>query len=194
MLGVSCWASVIRIFFHWHLTPKNLPFRGVAQPGSALALGARGPRFKSGRPDYVHCSQHIREQKFRKLVADRARFAILCIACGERAIRFRGRGPAASQPDFWRSKRSEQRLQHLDAEMNFVCREMVGRDLPRAKRLRLKRRPYRACQALFGDSPSWLQTHGHVQMRMGDLVIVERLRVIGLCFLAGGLSREKFYE
>ena len=25
--------------------------RGVAQPGSALALGARGPRFESGRPD-----------------------------------------------------------------------------------------------------------------------------------------------
>ena len=28
-----------------------LPFRGVAQPGSALALGARGPRFESARPD-----------------------------------------------------------------------------------------------------------------------------------------------
>ena len=27
------------------------PFRGVAQPGSALALGARGPRFESARPD-----------------------------------------------------------------------------------------------------------------------------------------------
>ncbi len=26
-------------------------FRGVAQPGSALALGARGPRFESARPD-----------------------------------------------------------------------------------------------------------------------------------------------
>jgi hypothetical protein len=26
--------------------------RGVAQPGSALALGARGPRFESGRPDH----------------------------------------------------------------------------------------------------------------------------------------------
>jgi hypothetical protein len=34
--------------------PESGPFegfRGVAQPGSALALGARGPRFKSGRPD-----------------------------------------------------------------------------------------------------------------------------------------------
>ena len=29
----------------------NLTFRGVAQPGSALALGARGPRFESARPD-----------------------------------------------------------------------------------------------------------------------------------------------
>jgi hypothetical protein len=29
------------------------PIRGVAQPGSALALGARGPRFKSGRPDQL---------------------------------------------------------------------------------------------------------------------------------------------
>ena len=26
--------------------------RGVAQPGSALAWGARGPRFESGRPDW----------------------------------------------------------------------------------------------------------------------------------------------
>ena len=26
--------------------------RGVAQPGSAPALGAGGPRFKSGRPDH----------------------------------------------------------------------------------------------------------------------------------------------
>jgi hypothetical protein len=26
-------------------------FRGVAQPGSALRSGRRGPRFKSGRPD-----------------------------------------------------------------------------------------------------------------------------------------------
>jgi hypothetical protein len=29
----------------------SLRWRGVAQPGSALALGARGPRFESGRPD-----------------------------------------------------------------------------------------------------------------------------------------------
>src|SRR5208337_669282 len=28
--------------------------RGVAQPGSALALGARGPRFESARPDQPH--------------------------------------------------------------------------------------------------------------------------------------------
>src|SRR6516225_7750125 len=37
---------------------KNLTrylYRGVAQPGSALALGARGPRFESGRPD-----QHLK--------------------------------------------------------------------------------------------------------------------------------------
>src|SRR5579862_2915323 len=27
--------------------------RGVAQPGSAPALGAGGPRFKSGRPDHL---------------------------------------------------------------------------------------------------------------------------------------------
>lgn len=29
------------------------PRRGVAQPGSALPLGGRGPRFESGRPDVV---------------------------------------------------------------------------------------------------------------------------------------------
>src|ERR1700754_150656 len=31
----------------------NWPGRGVAQPGSALPLGGRGPRFESGRPDVV---------------------------------------------------------------------------------------------------------------------------------------------
>ncbi len=30
--------------------------RGVAQPGSAPALGAGGPQFKSGRPDRTACS------------------------------------------------------------------------------------------------------------------------------------------
>jgi hypothetical protein len=29
-----------------------LPCRGVAQPGSALASGARGRRFESSRPDH----------------------------------------------------------------------------------------------------------------------------------------------
>ena len=30
-----------------------LPIRGVAQPGSVLAWGARGRGFKSRRPDYI---------------------------------------------------------------------------------------------------------------------------------------------
>ena len=30
---------------------KEVPLRGVAQLGSAPALGAGGPRFESGRPD-----------------------------------------------------------------------------------------------------------------------------------------------
>src|SRR5581483_8379157 len=30
---------------------ESYPFRGVAQPGSALAWGARGPAFNSRRPD-----------------------------------------------------------------------------------------------------------------------------------------------
>src|ERR1019366_1946426 len=34
----------------------SLKQRGVAQPGSAPALGAGGPRFKSGRPDYNKAS------------------------------------------------------------------------------------------------------------------------------------------
>ena len=32
--------------------PNRLPFRGVAQPGSALGSGPRSRRFKSCRPDY----------------------------------------------------------------------------------------------------------------------------------------------
>ena len=31
---------------------KEVPLRGVAQLGSAPALGAGGPRFESGRPDF----------------------------------------------------------------------------------------------------------------------------------------------
>ena len=34
-----------------HLSPVTWYFRDVAQPGSALAWGARGRQFKSGRPD-----------------------------------------------------------------------------------------------------------------------------------------------
>src|SRR5690349_14735925 len=37
-------------------TPYTRPRRGVAQLGSALALGARGHRFKSGHPDQVGIS------------------------------------------------------------------------------------------------------------------------------------------
>jgi hypothetical protein len=44
--AIAAWMSVLpadsRLWFH---------ARGVAQPGSAPALGAGGPRFKSGRPD-----------------------------------------------------------------------------------------------------------------------------------------------
>jgi carbonic anhydrase len=35
------------------------PGRGVAQPGSAPALGAGGRRFKSGRPDFLELSETI---------------------------------------------------------------------------------------------------------------------------------------
>ena len=37
--------------------------RGVAQPGSAPALGAGGPRFKSARPD--HCGVGFEERAHR---------------------------------------------------------------------------------------------------------------------------------
>lgn len=36
-----------------HYISKLQIFRGVAQPGSALASGARGRRFESGHPDWV---------------------------------------------------------------------------------------------------------------------------------------------
>jgi hypothetical protein len=35
--------------------------RGVAQPGSAPALGAGGPRFKSARPDQSTRSPHFKD-------------------------------------------------------------------------------------------------------------------------------------
>ena len=37
---------------------RSLPQRGVAQPGSALALGARSRRFESGRPDLSAQDRH----------------------------------------------------------------------------------------------------------------------------------------
>ncbi len=41
----------------------NYQSRGVAQPGSALAWGARGPRFKSGRPDHLYPLLHVRRPR-----------------------------------------------------------------------------------------------------------------------------------
>ena len=41
-----------RVRGEWPTTLSS-SVRGVAQPGSAPALGAGGPRFKSGRPDFV---------------------------------------------------------------------------------------------------------------------------------------------
>jgi hypothetical protein len=38
---------------------KTYACRGVAQPGSAPALGAGGPRFKSGRPDQFIVYEHL---------------------------------------------------------------------------------------------------------------------------------------
>ena len=43
--------------------------RGVAQPGSAPALGAGGLRFKSGRPDQHRASSILPGRKFDLLVA-----------------------------------------------------------------------------------------------------------------------------
>src|SRR5436190_3459601 len=34
----------------------SISSRGVAQSGSALGLGPRGPRFESGRPDHPHAT------------------------------------------------------------------------------------------------------------------------------------------
>jgi hypothetical protein len=38
---------------------KTYACRGVAQPGSAPALGAGGPRFESGRPDQFICYRQL---------------------------------------------------------------------------------------------------------------------------------------
>ena len=65
--GTGRWRSRLRLDAGTESTPHVLPFepgrihrsaasvgrlRGVAQPGSALALGARRRRFKSSRPDH----------------------------------------------------------------------------------------------------------------------------------------------
>jgi len=57
--------------FAWHR-------RGVAQSGSALALGARGRRFESGRPDRRHRAPECSERQCSfKFAAARARSAAL---------------------------------------------------------------------------------------------------------------------
>ena len=40
----------------WSVKGLALNLRGVAQSGSAPALGAGGPQFESGRPDYNNSS------------------------------------------------------------------------------------------------------------------------------------------
>jgi hypothetical protein len=62
--------------------------RGVAQPGSAPALGAGGPRFKSGRPDhyflvYVWCcpAKGFRDLGVRSLLYFREKLLEFCVGC-----------------------------------------------------------------------------------------------------------------
>ena len=44
-------------------------FRGVAQSGRALRSGRRGPRFESGRPDYVDRSSDLLEERWQNGIA-----------------------------------------------------------------------------------------------------------------------------
>jgi hypothetical protein len=46
----------------------NQDSRGVAQPGSAPALGAGGPRFKSARPDQI--LSYLLSKTFRRASLD----------------------------------------------------------------------------------------------------------------------------
>ena len=56
-------------FLSWpSVVLESKPCRGVAQPGSAPALGAGGRRFKSSRPDHVFpASIHLEIMKFAVL-------------------------------------------------------------------------------------------------------------------------------
>src|ERR1700720_4627556 len=49
-IGTYAGTSLVEADLHDKLE-SSLSCRGVAQPGSAPALGAGGPRFKSARPD-----------------------------------------------------------------------------------------------------------------------------------------------
>ena len=44
-------------------------FRGVAQSGRALRSGRRGPRFESGRPDYVGRLSDLLEERWQNGIA-----------------------------------------------------------------------------------------------------------------------------
>src|SRR5215475_9869267 len=62
--------------------------RGVAQPGSAPALGAGGPRFKSGRPDHfstlpIEQSSQFLSLRDRNVLTDRQATAYMnqCKEC-----------------------------------------------------------------------------------------------------------------
>src|SRR5712664_884729 len=59
-LQVSCMNAALKRGAH----VLEFERRGVAQPGSAPALGAGGPRFESARPDQILVDQQFTESRF----------------------------------------------------------------------------------------------------------------------------------
>src|SRR2546422_2895989 len=59
-LQVSCMNAALKRGAH----VLEFERRGVAQPGSAPALGAGGPRFESARPDQISPIQEVTEARF----------------------------------------------------------------------------------------------------------------------------------
>lgn len=56
-------------FFYYLCPPPNDRFRDVAQPGSALAWGARGRKFESCRPDQLTAQIRLKPVSIQYLQA-----------------------------------------------------------------------------------------------------------------------------
>ncbi len=145
----------IRSGFGYHAHPRDRPpsagirflGRDVAQPGSALAWGARGPEFKSRHPDQSSRTTLARlfvphaRARTPAGIRNRLRMARGTLACGKRSDGNRGSARLARQRSGARSRRFVGDITRMDGVLvgrweQVVCPLMVGVSEPQANFVR----------------------------------------------------------